>query len=219
MSELYELTANPRTENGKASSRRLRRLENKVPAIVYGGEEKKPSMVTLDHNAFAKALENEAIYSHILTLKIDGKKEKVVLKDLHRHPSKPKILHADFLRVSAKTKITMNVPLHFKGEESSPGVKNQGGIVSHLITEAEVRCFPNDLPEFIEVDLSNLSIGESVHLSEIKLPKGVDITALLQGEDYDQPVASIHKPSISVEPTPAVEEGETLQKPQEKAED
>lgn len=197
MSENYELIAETRLLNGKASSRRLRRLESKVPAIIYGGK-KHPIMISIDHNSFVHALENEGFYSHILTLDVEGKKEKVVLKDLQRHPSKPKILHADFMRVSTKTKITMNVPLHFKGEEVSPGVKNQGGVVAHLVTEVEIRCLPNNLPEFIEVDLSNLSVGESIHLSDIKLPKGTELLALLQ-TDQDQPVASIHKPTVSAE--------------------
>lgn len=198
MSDTYELTVETRTENGKGYSRRVRRLENKVPGIVYGGD-KNPAMVTIDHNALVNALENEGFYSHILTLSIEGKKEKVVLKDLHRHPSKPRILHADFMRVSPKTKITLHVPLHFKNEEISPGVKTQGGQVSHHMAEVEVRCLPADLPEFIEVDLSQLSIGDTVQLSQLKLPKGVELTALLQGEEYDQPVASIHKPLVVVE--------------------
>ncbi|MBA2653662.1 MAG: 50S ribosomal protein L25/general stress protein Ctc [Gammaproteobacteria bacterium] len=216
MSETYELTAETRAENGKGSSRRMRRLENKFPAIIYGGD-KNPEMVSLDHNTFVHALENEGFYSHILTLSIGGKKEKVVLKDLHRHPSKPKILHADFLRVSAKTKITMNVPLHFKGEEVSPGVKTQGGIVSHLMSDIEVRCLPGNLPEFIEIDLSGLSIGDAIHLSELKLPKGVEITALAQGKEFDQPVVSIHKPSVAEE-TPAAETPESAAKPEGESE-
>lgn len=216
MSEIYELSAESRNEQGKGSNRRMRRLENKVPAIVYGGD-KNPTMISLEHNTLSHALENEGFYSHILTLDIAGKKEKVVLKDLHRHPSKPRILHADFMRVSAKTKITMLVPLHFKGGDIAPGVKTQGGIVSHLITEVEVRCLPGNLPEFIEIDLSTLSIGDTIHLSEIKLPKGVELTTLLQGEEFDQPVASIHKPTLAVEEAPAPSiEGETPQEGSEK---
>jgi large subunit ribosomal protein L25 len=198
MSEIYELTAENRTEIGKGGSRRLRRLENKVPAVVYGGE-KSPEMITIDHNALANALENEGFYSHVLTLTIAGKKEKVVLKDLHRHPSRPKILHADFLRINPKTKLVMQVPLHFKGDDKAPGVKEQGGVVSHLLSEIEIRCLPGDLPEFIEVDLSNLKLGDIVHLSDLKLPKGIEISALLQGKEHDQPVASIHKATVSQE--------------------
>jgi large subunit ribosomal protein L25 len=216
MSDIYELTVETRTQNGKGYSRRVRRLENKVPAIIYGGE-KEPRMINLDHNLFVKALENEAFYSHILTLNVDGQKEKVVLKDLHRHPSRPKILHADFQRISPKTKLTMHVPLHFINEEVSPGVKTQGGQISHLLSEVEIRCLPGDLPEYIEVDLAKLSIGDSIHLSELKLPKGVEITALLQGEGHDQPIVSLHKPLVSEEPTPpsASEEPEEPTTPQE----
>ncbi len=198
MSEVYELSVEARIENGKASSRRLRRLKNKIPAIIYGG--KKPThMIQVDHNVLSKALENEGFYSRILTLNVDGKKEKVVLKDLHRHPSKPQILHADFQRVSPNTQITIQVPVHFIGADNSPGIKDQAGVVAHLMNEIEIRCLPDSLPEFIEVDLSHLSVGESVYLSEIKLPKGVDIVAIPQGEGHDQPVASIHKPTVPLE--------------------
>jgi large subunit ribosomal protein L25 len=198
MSEIYKLSAEIRNQGGTGNSRRLRRL-NKIPAIIYGSD-KQSVMLSLDHNVFLNALENEGFYSHILTLEFNDTTEKVVLKGLHRHPSKPRILHADFLRVSAKTKITIQVPLHFKGEEIAPGVKTQGGIVSHLMPEVEVRCLPADLPEFIEVDISHLSIGDAINLSELQLPKGVELTALLQGEKFDQPVVSINKLTVAVEP-------------------
>jgi large subunit ribosomal protein L25 len=198
MPEIYELTAETRTNSGKGNSRRLRRLKNKVPAIIYGGD-KNPTAIIIDHNVFAHALENGGFYSHILTLSVDGKAEKVVLKDLHRHPSEPKILHADFMRISAKTKLTMHIPVHFSGEESVSAVKDQGGIVSHHMNEVEVRCLPADLPESIEVDVSNLEMGDAIHLSGLKLPKGVELIALLQGEEFDQPVVSIHKPHVVVE--------------------
>jgi large subunit ribosomal protein L25 len=201
MSDIYELTAEIRTQIGKGCSRRLRRLENKVPAVVYGGE-KNPESITLDHNIFVNALENEGFYSHILTISIAGKKEKVVLKDLHRHPSRPKILHADFLRVNPKTKLTMNVPLHFLNADVSPGVKNEAGVVGHLMSEVEVKCLPADLPEFIEVDLSKLKVGDAIHLSELKLPKGVEIVALAHDKENDHPVVNIHKPTIIQEETP-----------------
>lgn len=217
MSDIYELPAQTRTIIGKGGSRRLRRLESKVPAIVYGGE-KQPTAITLDHNFLVNALENEGFYSHILTLNIDGQKEKVVIKDLLRHPSKPRILHADFLRVSAKTKITMAIPLHFKGSESAPGVKDQNGMVSHLMTEIEVRCLPGDLPEFIAVDISKLNIGDAIHLTEIKVPKGVEIIALLQGEEFDQPVVTITKPHVVIEEPTEVTEEEAPEATSEKAE-
>ena len=213
MSDIYELTAETRIQAGKANSRRLRRLENKVPAVVYGGD-KNPEMIILDHNIFANALENEGFYSHILTLSIAGKKEKVVLKDLHRHPSRPKILHADFLRINPKTKLTMNVPLHFLNAETSPGVKNEAGVVSHLLSEVEIKCLPGDLPEYIEVDLGNLKLGDSIQLSELKLPKGVEIVALSHGND--QPVANIHKPTVIQEEEPTLTTEEPTE-PEQKA--
>ena len=139
-------------------------------------------------------LENEAFYSHILSLTVDGgKAEKVVLKDVQRDPAKPKILHVDFQRVSEKDKLHMHVPLHFVGEDVAPGVK-AGGLISHLMSNLDVACLAKDLPEYIEVDVSQMDTGDSLHLSDIKLPEGVEITALAQGEDHDLPVVSIHAP-------------------------
>lgn len=202
MSNLFELSAEMRQHTGKGQMRRLRRLENKVPAVVYGAG--KPTVsIMLPQLQLGRALQNEAVYSHILTLKLDGAEEKVVLKDLQRHPSKPIILHADFLRVSATEKLTMHVPLHFKGEDVSPGVKLQNGIVSHMLSEVEVRCLPADLPEFIEVDMSELNLDDMIHLSNLKLPKGVELVAL--SHDDDRPVANIHKLVVIEEPEePAV---------------
>lgn len=203
MADLFELTAEIRTQPGKGASRRLRRLAEKVPAIVYGaGKASQP--ITLSHHQMKNALKNEAFYSHILTLNIDGTQEKVVLKDLQRHPYKPQILHADFLRISATEKLYMNVPIHFLNEETAHGVKIDGGIISRLMAELEIRCFPGDLPEYIDIDLANLKIDESIHLSEIKLPKGVELVALLHNND--QPVVNIHKLQV-------VEEPETVEAP------
>lgn len=190
MTTLFELSAESRSALGRGASRRLRR-ENQVPAIIYGGDEPALS-ISVSHNQLSKALENEAFYSHILTIHLDGKKHQAVLKDLHRHPFKPRILHMDLLRITGKEKITMNVPLHFVGEDKAPGVKIGGGIVSHILTSVEVRCLPSDLPEYIEVDLSNLNIDESIHLSQIKLSQGIELVALLHGDDLS--VASIHVP-------------------------
>ncbi len=186
----FALEASVRTDMGKGASRRLRRLNDEVPAIVYGGKGK-PVALTLQHNKVIKALENEAFYSHILELTIDGKAEKVVLKDLQRHPYKPKIQHMDFQRVSAKSKITMHVPLHYLNEEQAPGVK-AGGVISHHITEVEIRCLPKDLPEFIEVDLGEGELDKIFHMSDIQVGKGVELVGLT--EDNDQPIASIHVP-------------------------
>jgi large subunit ribosomal protein L25 len=195
-SELYELTAEKRSDLGKGASRRLRRLEDKVPAIIYGGGEE-PVTLSLEHNKVLKALENEAFYNHILTLHIGGKKQKAVLKDLQRHPFKPRIMHMDFLRITGKDKITMHVPLHFINDNIAPGVTQNGGLVSHLLSEVEIRCLPADLPEYIEVDLANLQLDESIHLSNLKLPKGVELVAL--AHDNDLPVANIHIPRAAVE--------------------
>jgi len=192
----FNVAARSRSEQGKGASRRLRRCENLVPGIVYGGESA-PAMIAVDHNHLNKLLENEAFYSHILTLELDGKAEQVVLKDLQRHPFKPRLMHIDFLRITGKEKIQMHVPLHFKGEEGCPGVKIDKGIVTHMVTELVVRCLPKDLPEFIEVDLSQLNVGESVHISDLKLPSGVESVELMHGNDLA--LANVHIPRAVVE--------------------
>ena len=196
MSTTFELIAEQRQAFGRGASRRLRRVNNKVPGIMYGGGET-PMPLTFDANQLKKALENEAFYSHILTIDVEGQKHKAVLKDLQRHPFKPRILHLDLLRITGKEKITMTVPLHFKGEDVAPGVKLGGGIVSHLLNSVEIRCLPGDLPEFIEVDLSKLNIDQAIHLSEIPLSKNLEMVALLHGDDL--PVANIHLPRSAVE--------------------
>ena len=206
MSSEFVLTAEPRTEQGKGASRRLRR-EGKVPAILYGAG-KDPVPLSLNHNELLKQLENEAFYSHILTVELDGKTEQAVLKDLQRHPAKPFILHLDLMRVSAGEKIRVNVPLHFVGEDVAPGVKIGGGIVTHAVTEVEISCLPKDLPEYIEVDLSALELGESLHLSDLKLPPGVELVQLLQGEEHDVAVAAIQATRGSTAAGGAEEGGE-----------
>ena len=194
MAQEFTLQAFPRDVKGKGASRRLRRVERKIPAIVYGGEGKEAQSITLWHNDLKKAIENEAFFSHIITLDVDGKKEDVILKDLQRHPYKPILTHADFLRVEKGHKITVQVPIHFLNEESAPAVKLQGGLISREAMEVEVVCLPDDLPEFIEVDLYDVGLDQIVHLSDLKLPKGVEIVALQQGEDHDHPVVSINTP-------------------------
>jgi large subunit ribosomal protein L25 len=199
----FTVIAKRRSEQGKGASRRLRRLVNAVPGIVYGGESQ-PEMISIDHNHLSKLLSNEAFYSHILTLEIEDKQEQVVLKDLQRHPYRPILMHLDFLRVTGKEKITMHVPLHFIGEDKAPGVKVDKGVVSHLLTEIEIRCLPKDLPEFIEVDLSELKLGESVHLSELKLPAGVEAVALLHHNDMTVANVQIPRAVVEEETAPAV---------------
>lgn len=194
---LFELHAETREVFGSGASRRLRRLENRVPAILYGASEP-PLPVSLEHNQILRALENEAFYSHILTIKIDGVEQKAVLKDLQRHAYKPRILHVDLMRVSAKEKITLSVPLHFKGEAAAPGVKDAGGVLAKLLNSVEVRCLPGVLPEYIEVDVAQLGLDESILLSQLNLPEGVELTAAISHED-DRPVVNIHIPRAVVE--------------------
>lgn len=199
MSNDFVLNAKAREDVGKGASRRLRRLAQEIPAIIYGGK-KEPQNISLAENEFAHALENEAFYSHIITINLEGgKAQDVILKDIQRHPAKPKILHADFLRVSKTQKLTTKVPLHFINESSSIGVKQQGGVVTHSMSELDIQCLPGDLPEFIEVDLANLEIGQVIHISDLELPKGVESVELSHGEEHDLAVATIHKPRAAVE--------------------
>lgn len=201
MQENFELNAVARSDTGKGASRRLRR-EGMVPGIIYGGDDA-PEMFAVKHNELIQHLEHEAFYSHILTVKVDGKGQKVVLRDLQRHPAKPFVTHIDLQRVSAKDPIKMNVPLHFIGEDVAPGVK-AGGEVSHTVADVEVVCLPADLPEYIEVDISGMDIGDVLHMSNLNLPAGVELTAQVD-EDHDQPVVSIHAKRGGAE---AEEEGE-----------
>lgn len=208
MSQEFVIEAFPRGDQGRGASRRLRREERKIPAIVYGGN-KEATPIAIWHNELKKALENEAFFSHVLTIELDGKKESVILKDLQRHPYKPLLTHADFLRVDKDHEIHVNVPLHFINEESAPAIKLQGGVANHQITEVEVICLPQNLPEFIEVDMAEVDMDKVVHLSDLKLPEGVRVAALLQGEDHDLPVVAIHKPrGAKVDDTEEGEEGE-----------
>uniref|UniRef100_UPI0030D82F4F 50S ribosomal protein L25/general stress protein Ctc n=1 Tax=uncultured Marinobacter sp. TaxID=187379 RepID=UPI0030D82F4F len=172
MSQEFVIEAFPRGDQGKGASRRLRREEKKMPAIIYGGN-KEATPIAIWHNELKKALEHEAFFSHIVTIELDGKKESVILKDLQRHPYKPLLTHADFLRVDKDHEIHVNVPLHFLNEDKAPAVKLQGGMITHQINELEIICLPQDLPEFIEIDLIDIEMDQVVHLSDIKLPKGV----------------------------------------------
>jgi large subunit ribosomal protein L25 len=167
------------------------RHAGKVPAILYGGDEE-PRALTLNHNEVLRNLEHEAFYSHILTINVGGTGTRAVLRDLQRHPSKPTILHVDLLRVSATETLRMHVPLHFLGEDIAPGVKLSGGMVMHELIEVEVECLPQDLPEYIEVDVSGLDVGDSLHLSNLTVPQGLTLVELARGEDHDLGVVSIH---------------------------
>ncbi|MFP1679690.1 50S ribosomal protein L25/general stress protein Ctc [Alloalcanivorax sp. C16-2] len=207
MSNEFELTAESRSDTGKGASRRLRRLQGRIPGIIYGGDAE-PQMITLESRELKKALETEAFYSHILTLKLDGKTQQAVLRDLQRDPARGFPIHADFMRVDATHKITMVVPVHFSNEEACIGVKKQGGEIHRNISEVEVICLPKDLPEYLEVDMIAVELDQVIHLSEIKLPAGVEIVELTHGEDHDQPVVAVHKPKVRAEEEDGEEGGE-----------
>jgi large subunit ribosomal protein L25 len=190
MSGDFTIEAVTRTDEGKGASRRLRHTGN-IPAVIYGGS-KDPVSLTVEHNKILHALENEAFYTSILNVNIDGKSEKAILRDVQRHAYKPKVTHIDLQRVSENDVIHMNVPLHFIGEDKAPGVK-AGGLLTHNVSELNISCAAKDLPEFLEVDVSALEMDGVVHISDIKMPKGVSSVDLTHGADHDQPVAAIHK--------------------------
>jgi len=202
--EDFKINANVREVAGKGASRRLRRVANEVPGIVYG-DDKAPQNISINHHELSRHLEHEAFYSHVIALNIGGKTENVILKDLQRHPSKVQILHADFLRVSKTKKLHVNVPLHFVNEDTCKGVKLGGGSISHNMTHVEVSCLASDLPEYIEVDLADVDVGQILHISDLKLPKGVESVALGHGADHDLPVVSVNKAKggSDTEETPA----------------
>jgi len=185
----FALNAEARSDLGKGASRRLRRNAGLIPAVVYGGD-KAPQSISLLAKEVAKLLENEAAFSHVITLTVSGTAETVLIKALQRHPSKGFVMHADFVRAVAGQKLTAHVPLHFTNQEGSVGVKQQGGEVSHTLSEVEVSCLPKDLPEFIEVDMAKVEIGQILHLSDLKVPAGVELVALAHGNNLA--VANIH---------------------------
>ncbi len=187
----FEFQASLRTPGGKGAARRMRR-DDRIPAILYGGDAE-PVAISLDHNDVSKRLENEAVYSHVLTIRLQDREEKAILKALQRHPSRPVVTHMDFQRVSATEKIRVHVPLHFINEAKCPGVK-KGGIVSHSLMEVDVSCLPEHLPEFLEVDLAGVELGQVLHLSDIKLPANVEIIALSHGPEHDLQVAAVQMP-------------------------
>ena len=187
-----ELNAELRTDLGKGASRRLRHAE-KMPAILYGAG-KEPVGLMLEQKAVRSQQGNELFYSSVINLIVDGKPEEVIVRDVQHHPFKLDLHHIDFQRVDAKSKLHVHVPLHYIGEEKAPGVKLYGGLVSHLAVEVEVECLPKNIPEFLEVDVSAMNNGDILHLSDIKLPKGVEIMALKQGADHDTAIVSVHLP-------------------------
>ncbi|BDF94861.1 50S ribosomal protein L25/general stress protein Ctc [Pseudoalteromonas sp. KAN5] len=184
--ETYTFNAELRTEIGTGASRRLRR-EDKVPAILYGAD-KEAASLTFEHKDIIKAQESEGFYTHILTLDIAGEKVEAILKDIQRHPFKPKITHLDFQRVDAAHKLHTKVPVHFIGEDV---VTKAGNTVVHQLTEIEITCLPKSLPEFVEVNVSGLVAGDSLHISDVKLPAGVSSVDLAKGADHDQSIVTI----------------------------
>ena len=204
----YKISAQRRELRGSASCGRMRQ-QGLLPGVLYGSD-KDNVPLSLPDNEISLLLKQEAFYSNILTLEVDGVEEKVVLKALQRHPSRPRLIHIDFMRVDESKPITMNIPLHFINEDKCVGVKSQGGISSHIMNEIEVECLPKDLPEYIEIDMGEMNVGDTIHVGDIKLPQGVEITSLKHGGDAAQPVVSVYVPKVvqETEETPAAEEGE-----------
>ncbi len=192
----FELNAEPRSAKGTGASRRLRHA-GKIPAVMYGAG-KEPAMLVLDHDSLYHQVQNESFYTSILTVNVGGQKEQAVLRDIQMHPFRPRIQHMDLQRISATEKLHMHVPLHFINQDIAPGVKLQGGVVAHLMTEVDVTCLPHQLPEYLTVDLSSLSLGQSVHLKDLALPEGVTITSLIHG-GADLAVATITVVRATVE--------------------
>jgi len=194
----FNLNAQARSDLGKGASRRLRRLADQVPAIIYGGT-KAPQSISMSAKELFKLLENEAAFSHMIKLSVDGKVENVLIKAMQRHPAKGHVMHTDFLRVVAGQKLNAHVPLHFLNQENSVAVKQSGAEISHTLAEVEVACLPKDLPEFIEVDMALIEIGQIIHLSNLTAPKGVEFVALAHGNDLA--VANAHASRVVKEDT------------------
>ena len=194
----FELNAALRKDKGKGASRRLRRNADMIPAILYGAG-KDPQSLTLAHKDIHKACENEAFFSHIITINADGDSQQAIIKDLQRHPAKDRIMHADFLRIQMDQAITVEVPLHFLNEDSCLGVRQGGGNVSHNMTSIEISCLPGDLPEYIEVDIEDLDLGDAIHMSDLKLAEELSIPSLQQGPDHDHVVVSVNAPKRAEE--------------------
>lgn len=213
MSIDFVLNAQPRDDQGKGASRRLRRA-GRVPGILYGGDEA-PQSISLDHNELLRNLDHEAFYSHILSVKLGDANVQVILKDLQRHPAKPVIQHIDLMRVQADRAIRVHVPLHFLNEKTAPGVKQEGGVVSHHMIEVEIECLPGDLPEYIEVECGGMNIGDALHLSDIVLPEGVRMTSYSKDDDSarDLPVVSVHHARVTTEEDLATDAPEAPEAP------
>jgi large subunit ribosomal protein L25 len=222
MSTDYQIDAEPRTESGKSASRRYRRA-GKIPAVVYGAGKDNLALL-LDHHEIFHKLETEGFHSAIIKIMVGNKVEQAILRDVQMDPVKTNVLHVDFQRINATEKLHIAVPIHFVGGEECPGVKTEGGIMSHSLNEVDVSCLPGDLPEYLEVDVSGLHLHEAVHLSDLNLPQGVEITAL-QHEGEDQIVATVYAPQLEVEEEAEgeaeglVEEAEAAEEPEGEADE
>ncbi len=217
MSQSIEVQASPRDTTGTGNCRRLRH-QQQVPAVVYGAG-KPAENISLDHLKLISQLDHEAFYSQLLDLVIDGKKQKVILKALHRHPYKAKIMHVDFMRVKSTEAIVMKVPVHFLGEEDAPGVK-EGGVISHNMTELEIKCLPGNLPQSIDIDASAANMDDVIHILDIKLPTGVELAQPVESDEQNHPVFSIHLPRVEAEEPEEAEAGDEAASAEEpKAED
>jgi large subunit ribosomal protein L25 len=216
----FTLNASVRHDLGKGASRRLRRANEQVPAIVYGGEQA-PQPIAVEKTSFYKAIEEESFFSSVITLQIDGKAQQVVVRDLQRHPYKPLVTHADFLRVDATHEITLNVPLHVVGEENCVAIKDEDGELHVLSNDIQISCLPKDLPDYLEVDISEVELGTTLHLSDLKVPAGVTLVDLTHGEDHDNAVLSITKAKVRAEEDDEAEtsEDEAPAKPDEPTQD
>jgi large subunit ribosomal protein L25 len=190
MATIHEIKAESRKDEGKGASRRLRRADF-VPAVVYGAGQPAQS-IQIEHNTILLAAKNEWFFSSVLDLNVDGKVQKVLVRDWQKHPFKLQMLHMDFLRINENEAIRVNVPLHFLNQEKSEAGKTAGVVISHNLTEVEVSCLPKDLPEFIELDLGSLKEGDIIHLSQLKLPANVEIPALALGADHDIAVVTAY---------------------------
>lgn len=197
MSNQIQVSAELRKDVGKGASRRLRKA-SKVPGIIYGGEGE-PTSLLLDANSLGKALQNEAVFSQVIVVNVEGTGYQAVVRDIQRHPAKDTVMHIDFYRISANRAIEVHVPLHFLNEDRCIGVKIGGGLLSHNLSEVIISCLPANLPEFIEVDVEHLELGKSIHLSDLKLPEGVTIPELRFGSDHDLLVVSLHAPKGAAE--------------------
>jgi len=211
MAQIHEIKAESRKDEGKGASRRLRRASY-VPAVIYGAGQPAQS-IQIEHNTILLAAKHEWFFSSVLDLNVDGKVQKVLVRDWQKHPYKQQMMHMDFLRIDENAKLRAHVPLHFLNKEKSAAAKTSGVLISHNLTEVEVACLPKDLPEHIELDLADLKPGDIIHLSQLKLPKGVELVALHLGESHDAAVVTANTLKEEAEEAPAAEAAPAEAKP------